>query len=622
MSLLLAGCFMRGSQTYVNTVIALLCFILIPCLPIVPQSPNPRKRGGGTVETGSQSVLHSLVHDIVNPLHAIAQEDDDKEKRQARRHFHIHLGGAFGRRESNALGTTVALHGGLHDSTVLLATDCTVLVVGTLETVTGVPNFGIKDIGEAWPVMWPSLKPFLGDRSTITTVILGKGDNVGDDVIPRKRTYRVGHHLAHATYAFFDSPFRTALVLSVDGGGDDQAFTVFNASRQSGEVALMAAPCPYLGMAWTRFTQHPNLTDLPSRLTKSRGGGWARPSVGLMDYSMLGRVRKEWVEVMTQVVRLCPYHGPKAKEATARLYSQVSLTSQEDHRDYAATAQDVLQTAVFEEVDHFKAFIDQVDGIAFAGGVALNTLLNTELAKRYRKPIHVPACPGDDGLSVGMLYKQGCTNPEPLLYNGFNLKDKDKVLDFVLECGGRHFPRGTSVKSMAGLVAKGSVVAVLRGRQGTGSVVGHRTVFASPTAESKRKMFSLVNAQWYSQVRVLITFEAAALYFADPQRSPYMSFTMQLKPEHRERFKEVANAGHRLLVQTVTKASEPWLYDVLQALDGQTGLPMMMAVGFMHKEVAINSIRDGLRQLHAQPLLQGLFIEDFLFQKDSPCSLD
>ena len=44
----------------------------------------------------------------------------------------------------------------------------------------------------------------------------------------------VDHHLAHATYAFYDSPFNHGLIVSMDGGGNDGVFNVYAAERSLG----------------------------------------------------------------------------------------------------------------------------------------------------------------------------------------------------------------------------------------------------------------------------------------------------------------------------------------------------------------------------------------------------
>ena len=48
------------------------------------------------------------------------------------------------------------------------------------------------------------------------------------------------HHDAHAAYGLYDSPFRSALVLSLDGGGDDGYCHVYLGSRAAGVRKLLS----------------------------------------------------------------------------------------------------------------------------------------------------------------------------------------------------------------------------------------------------------------------------------------------------------------------------------------------------------------------------------------------
>ena len=46
-------------------------------------------------------------------------------------------------------------------------------------------------------------------------------------LVPHDKSMFVHHHEAHALYGFYDSPFHNALVLTMDGGGDDGHFCMF-----------------------------------------------------------------------------------------------------------------------------------------------------------------------------------------------------------------------------------------------------------------------------------------------------------------------------------------------------------------------------------------------------------
>ena len=57
-------------------------------------------------------------------------------------------------------------------------------------------------------------------------------------VIEVERWVEVDHHMAHAALGFYASPFRSALVVSYDGGGNDGTFNAYLATP--GEIKLIA----------------------------------------------------------------------------------------------------------------------------------------------------------------------------------------------------------------------------------------------------------------------------------------------------------------------------------------------------------------------------------------------
>ena len=125
----------------------------------------------------------------------------------------------------------------------------------------------------------------------------------------RKALHTVQHHHAHAVYAFLDSPFRSALVLTIDGGGGPLAFGIWKGTRKPFGVTRLAAPCPYLGIAWIRFVSHKSLTLLRDLQCTQKHCNWGPVSAAFMDLGTLGTVRLQWLQSMMRVAQLCPYHG-------------------------------------------------------------------------------------------------------------------------------------------------------------------------------------------------------------------------------------------------------------------------------------------------------------------------
>lgn len=53
-------------------------------------------------------------------------------------------------------------------------------------------------------------------------------------LVEAKQWVTVDHHLSHAALGFYDSPFKHALILSYDGGGNDGTFNIYTGSREHG----------------------------------------------------------------------------------------------------------------------------------------------------------------------------------------------------------------------------------------------------------------------------------------------------------------------------------------------------------------------------------------------------
>ena len=102
------------------------------------------------------------------------------------------------------------------------------------------------------------------------------------------RAQKSVHHLSHAAFGFYDSPFDTAVVLSMDGGGDDGCFAIYHAARANhslvrvfrsrsisiGNAYLTLTRCmPPLRKGCLQRTQKKWLCELLSGGRGGRGGG-------------------------------------------------------------------------------------------------------------------------------------------------------------------------------------------------------------------------------------------------------------------------------------------------------------------------------------------------------------
>eukprot|EP00906_Rhabdomonas_costata_P009589 RCo013555 len=204
------------------------------------------------------------------------------------------------------------------------------------------------------------------------------------------------HHWAHASSAFYGSPFHSALAVVFDGGGTrTDTLTVFFANRSHGLTFLKSerigpnAVIHYRYFATVVQQVDPNVEYM-----------FPRPGL-LMELSTHGKPREVWANPMQTIMR-----GDFTKGSCARARKMARTFSAQDTRaDFAASAQLAFQSYLLDFLEPFlTTLLPQVDGIVFAGGASYNILLNTALWKRARKPVYVPPCPGDPGTTIGAAW--------------------------------------------------------------------------------------------------------------------------------------------------------------------------------------------------------------------------
>ena len=413
--------------------------------------------------------------------------------------------------------------------------------------------------------------------------------------VPAPVTYSVPHHVSHANYAFYDSPFQSAVVVSVDGGGDDGTFVLFTAARARGlQVALRSRH--NWGLVWSAF----------KAVTKQQ------VSV-LMNMGTLGTVQpnftRNWISKRN-------HWTPVLKVVRASLGSAPSA---EHRQNLLAHLQDAMTADVLQSVR--RALESSPDpppeGLVFCGGCAFNSVMVSAVGEQLRMPVYVPASPGDEGLGIGMLYVGLLpSNPPPLLYTGLPLPD----LGLLPGLRARHRARRTAVAEVAALLADGRFVGVLRGRQETGVFpFGARAVLSLPNATDLALIFNLHNS---TPFRIVVPCGAARRLllgsgFAAAQSAP---LAPRLHPALVRRYPQIVDGLGRGRVQCVTNESDPWLFALLHAVDAKTGFPVLTTNKFPAIEpvkhspsATVYSAADALQRLADAKWLSHVLIDDWLF---------
>ena len=197
------------------------------------------------------------------------------------------------------------------------------------------------------------------------------------------------HHLLHAFYAFYTSPFQKALVVVVDGCGPKsptggcESSVLYAASRR-GTVELLA-----------------NETVLvPIRLGRLFEACGYNPY--RVEMASMGSVDGEYVAQVVDLLSKC----------VDPLYQKVLAcmsTFFKSHKPHTAArlgaiqvaAEQALVSMVSHVLQHNTELLPQWDGIVLAGGVAANRRLAYVVGQEFNLPVWRPSLPGDDTLGFG-----------------------------------------------------------------------------------------------------------------------------------------------------------------------------------------------------------------------------
>lgn len=367
---------------------------------------------------------------------------------------------------------------------------------------------------------------------------------------PSMPAYVIPHHLGHAAYAYYTSPFVNCGIIAIDGGGD--------AFRE-----------PFL-----------------------------RPAPGIdcvLGHGDEGRIQVDWQPPQ----RVGGMWHQASDDVFGQEFQEGSLMALAGVQQWERTGFDPELRATILRMQaltttRLAALAKQTgdDMLALAGGVALNgiavyALLQTGLARR----VHVPPAVHDGGIAVGgalyvlhqVLGVPLCTyTTETIAFAGYTETALEPEPD---------------AERIADALASGQIVAVAHGRAESGPrALGHRSILADPRrADSAARVNQIKSRQPWRPVAPAVLRHAADQYFTliDPQAYAFMTC---IASAHGDAIQQIPAALHEdgsARVQVVD-ATE-FLGKVCTAFAARTGVPVVLNTSFNGPGVPLVNTADEAR---------------------------
>ena len=434
---------------------------------------------------------------------------------------------------------------------------------------------------------------------------------------------RYPHHLAHAAFGLWGSPFRDAACLVVDGMGETGASAIYR--MQAGRIAEVKR---HRGRESLGFF-FGLVTDLAG-FDQAAGEEWK--VMGLAPY---GRSDPDLTALLRRLYRIEDGRLRFADAATvqaavAEILARRPADAQETGwADLARCGQD----AFCEMMDGLVAEAGRLapgENLVLTGGCALNSSYNGRLLARspYDR-LHVPSAPADDGNALGaawLAYAEdhpdwtGPDREEPLTpYLGSAVSTEPLARMAGQEPRLRRLGHAGVTQAAAGILAAGGLVGWVQGRAEFGPrALGNRSILADPRpADAKAILNAKVKyREAFRPFAPSILAEAGPDWFEDYQDSPYMERTLVWRPAVRARVPAVVHEDGTGRLQSVTPARNPAYAGLIAAFADRTGVPILLNTSFnvMGKPI-LHTAEDAILMFYTTGL-DALVVEDWLLVKD------
>jgi carbamoyltransferase len=422
----------------------------------------------------------------------------------------------------------------------------------------------------------------------------------------------ISHHKAHAANAFFSSNFDKALIVTMDGGGEElenedyttTCFTIYEG--QGNNIKLLK-----------RFPFKVNIGGFWSNITKHTYGYSSGPPIGnqcgtVMAMSAYAKEPDKYLEVMTKALRASDYSK----------FSEWAPLDFDEKLNIAAALQTATEAYVKELI---KPYADKIgtNNLCLAGGVALNSVMTGRMFDWYDKQfnnIYVCPVPYDAGLAIGCAqYIWHCIEDQPRQFTNKNftpyLGKKYPIEDVELAIEENNekitVTKVTDDDVLQKLKDK-KIIAVFGGGSESGRrALGNRSILADPTHQDMKDILNerVKHRAWFRPFAPSILREKVSEWFEKDVPAPYMGFVLNFKEDMKDKVPAVLHADASGRLQTVTAEDNPWYHGFISRWNELYGVPIVLNTSFNDREPIVEN------PTHAMNCFLGTNI-DYLYYYD------
>ena len=494
-------------------------------------------------------------------------------------------------------------------------------------------------------------KKFLFDK-------LKQHDEIFDDI---KKINFSEHHYSHAASAFYPSPFKEAIVLTLDGVGEWATTTVAVGNKNKLEI-LKEIHFPHsLGLLYSAFTYYTGFKVNSGEYKLMGLAPYGKPKFKDLIINKLLDLKEDGSFKLNMKYFNFATGLTMTNNKFSKLFGNPVRDPKKDllnnfHMDIASSIQAVTEEIVLRLTKNI-AIKYKIKNLCLAGGVALNCVVNGKILKeKLFENIWIQPAAGDAGGSLGAalaywhhelkMPREDFKDQMKGSYLGPKLKNNfiEEELKFL-----KANYKKQDIKEIISITAKElsneKTVGWFQGRMEFGPrALGGRSILADPRSEKMQKELNL-KIKFRESFRPFapsVLREDVNDWFELDCDSPYMLLVADVKKEKQIKMTEndenlfgieklnvkrssipsITHVDYSARIQTVHKETNPRYYELIKEFKKITNCPVLVNTSFnVRGEPIVCSVEDAFNCFMGTNL-DILIIEDFtLFKEDQDKAL-
>ncbi len=403
------------------------------------------------------------------------------------------------------------------------------------------------------------------------------------------------HHMSHAAYTFFTSPFEEAAILTVDGVGEWSTTTFGTAKNTTINLSKDIRWPHSLGLFYSAFTYFLGFKVNEGEYKLMGLSSYGKPKYYDKILSELIDVKDDGSIHLNMKYFAFTYDKYMTNQNFSKLFGISPRKNGEKmeqiHFDIGASAQLVLEEILLKMVNHVYEKT-KMKNLCLGGGVALNGVANNRILRESPfEKLHIPPSPGDAGSAIGCAqYSYYChlqhkreflETSEQIKNNIFvgpdysneqikTFLDKNKIQYDYLE-------KDQLLKTTAKLISEGNVVGWYQGKMEWGPrALGNRSILADPRNPKMKDILNekIKHRESFRPFAPSIMEEYVSEYFDINVPSPYMLLVAKVKqPKKIPAVTHVDGTGR---LQSVAKNVNSLYYELINEFYQLTKVPVII----------------------------------------------